>query len=239
MSIAALSWFPAVSTPRSPVPTAFSALPALPALTAPPAPPTSMAPGESRVATAASLRRAGAADADALSTFLQGLSAANRRLRFHGACKAASMSLALRLCSVDGVRHQAWLAWAGEGENARVVGEARFVVSACGQSAELAMAVADDWQGQGLAHALMRQLLAAARAARVRQLQGEVMHDNLRMQAFMRRHGFEIDPCADSDGLCMTRALKAAAPRPAAGGLLAWLRVMLWVAPAMPAARPA
>lgn len=190
----------------------------------------------------ASLRRAGAADASALSTFLQGLNADNRRLRFHGACKATSPSLALRLCDVDGVRHQAWLAWAAQGQDdqdPRVVGEARFVVSACGQTAELAMAVADDWQGQGLAQVLMRQLLEAARAAGVRQLHGEVMGDNLRMQAFMRRHGFEIDPCADTDGLRMTRALQAPASRPTAGGLLAWLRSALWAAPTVPNPRTA
>lgn len=46
-----------------------------------------------------------------------------------------------------------------------MVGEARFVVSAYGRSGELAIAVADDWQGQGVALALTRQLLEAARAA--------------------------------------------------------------------------
>jgi len=33
----------------------------------------------------------------------------------------------------------------------------------------------------------------------------------------------------------MTRELSAAAPRPSGGGLLAWLRSALWVAPAMAA----
>lgn len=179
------------------------------------------------------LRRAEADDAAALSAFFQSLNAQNRRLRFHGACKGASLALASRLCSVDGVRHQAWLAWVGCGEAAEVVGEARFVVSACGNTAELAMAVGEAWQGQGLADALMRQLLAAASASGARELHGEVLDDNLRMQAFMRRHGFEIDPFAPSDALRMTRELRVAAARPSSGGLLAWLRTALWVAPAM------
>jgi len=196
---------------------------------------TSLAPQDPGAAPSSSLRRAGAEDAAALSAFFQGLNAQNRRLRFHGACKCASLALALRLCGVDGVRHQAWLAWVGCGDAAVVVGEARFVVSACGRSAELAMAVAEAWQGQGLADALMRQLLGAASAAGVRELHGEVLEDNLRMQSFMRRHGFEIDPFARSDALRMTRELSAAAPRPSGGGLLAWLRSALWVAPAMTA----
>jgi acetyltransferase len=196
---------------------------------------TALAPLYPAATPGSSLRRAGAEDAAALSAFFQGLNAQDRRLRFHGACKGASLALALRLCGVDGVRHQAWLAWVGCGEAAVVVGEARFVVSACGRTAELAMAVAEAWQGQGLADALMRQLLGAASAAGVRELHGEVLDDNLRMQAFMRRHGFEIDPFAPNDALCMTRELRVAAPRPSGGGLLAWLRSALWVGPAMTA----
>jgi len=158
------------------------------------------------------------ADAAALAAFLQRLSARSRRLRFHGAA-AASQGLALRLCSVDGSRHQAWLAWA----QGAVVGEARFVVSACSRSAELALVVADEWHGRGLADALMQQLLAAARAAGVRELYGDVLEDNRCMQAFMRGHGFEPDPLSRDDALRMTRALKAAPRRQHARGW--WARL--------------
>lgn len=156
----------------------------------------------------AHLRPARAADAAAVRGFLQGLCAASRRQRFHGHINPQSPTLALQLCRVDGVRHQAWLAWVGDGDHAQVVGEARFVCGADGDAgmAELAMVVADDWQGSGLADALMGQLLQAAAMAGVRRLYGEVLDGNVRMQAFLRRHGFEAEPVAGGEGLCMARA---------------------------------
>lgn len=170
----------------------------------------------------ATLRPANAADAAAISAFLQGLSAATRRLRFHGHCNPRSAALALQLCQVDGVRHQAWLAWVGDGEDAAVVGEARFVCVADADAgpaaAELAITVADDWQGCGLADALMRQVLAAAALAGVRNLYGEVLDSNVRMQAFMRRHGFEADLFACGEVLRMSRV--PAAPRKVLAGAL-------------------
>lgn len=157
------------------------------------------------------LRRASAEDAEALGEFLQRLGATSRRLRFHGHCNPRSRTVALQLCRVDGVRHQAWLAWTGSGDDAVVVGEARFAVVDGERpgAAELAITVADDWQGRGLADALMRQLLAAAASAGVRELYGDVLEDNTRMQAFMRRHGFESDPFACADVLRMRRAPSA------------------------------
>lgn len=59
---------------------------------------STLAPLGTAAAPASSLRRAGAEDAAALSAFFQGLNAQNRRLRFHGACKGASLALAVRLC---------------------------------------------------------------------------------------------------------------------------------------------
>jgi acetyltransferase len=171
------------------------------------------------------LRRACAEDAGAVSRFLQGLSAASRRLRFHGNCNPQSQALALRLCQVDGVQHQAWLAWAGRGDAAVVVGEARFVL--CGDEsagpgdAELAITVTDGWQGRGVADALMKQVLTAAADAGVRTLYGDVLDGNARTQAFMRRHGFEADLLARGEVQRMVR--EQCVPRGSAGRLMAWL----------------
>jgi GNAT superfamily N-acetyltransferase len=174
---------------------------------------------------APTLRRARADDAAALSHFLQGLSASSRRLRFHGNCNPQSQALAQQMCDVDGVRHQAWLAWVGTGDTAVVVGEARFVVNtengASMGDAELAIVVADDWQGRGVADALMQQVLKAADAAGLRQLHGDVLNGNARMEAFMQRHGFEADLLACGEVLRMSRAVSApGAALGATGGLM-------------------
>lgn len=169
------------------------------------------------------LRRACAADAAAVGRFLQSLSNTSRRLRFHGHCDPQSAATALALCDVDGARHQAWLAWSGSGDDAVVVGEARFVVGDDeAGAAELAIAVADGWQGCGVADALMQQVLAAAARAGVRHLYGDVLDGNARMQAFMRRHGFDVDLFACGDVLRMRREVGAAH----AGLRGAWARVL-------------
>jgi acetyltransferase len=182
------------------------------------------------------LRRARAEDASAVSAFLQGLSAGSRRLRFHGNRNPQSQALALQLCQVDGVRHQAWFAWVGSGDGAVVVGEARFVVGADDDTgpdaAELAIAVADAWQGCGVADALMRQVVTAAAGAGVRHLYGDVLDGNSRMAAFMRRHGFEADLPACGDVLRMCR--KPGAPPVGAGGVMARAMAALLALPLSP-----
>lgn len=160
---------------------------------------------------AAAVRRACARDISAVSAFLQGLSDRSRRLRFHGACSGTSPSLLRLLCDVDGQRHQAWFAWAGQGTAEAVVGEARFVRDGQGDAAELAIAVADAHQGSGLAQSLMQRVLEAAANAGVRELYGNVMDGNERMQAFMRAFGFEARRLSHEGVIRMRRQLAPAA----------------------------
>ena len=182
----------------------------------------------------ATLRPVRAADATAMQAFVTGLGAGDRRLRFHGAVNACAPGLLRHLTEVDGVRHVAFVACAeGEGEadeGVRIVGEARYVVTgAAGASAELAIAVADDHRGRGIADELLRALLGAAVEAGIGRLHGDVLAGNVRMAAFMRRHGFEIDPFADAEpglarwqrGLSGHNGRKATRPSLAVFG--AWL----------------
>ncbi len=209
-----------------------SLVPIIPAATpaATPAAAPAAAPAAD-TAPAAIVRRACAEDAASFLVFMLGLSALSTRQRFRGAA-VAPMSMATQLCTVDGARHQAWLAWGSHCDSAAVVGEARFEVSVCGRNAKLAIAVADDWQGRGVGRALMDELLTAARAAGLSDLHGEVLNDNLRMQAFMRRHGFDIDTFEGGNAVRMTRilgahSLNAHSLSPSAARPLGWLRSTL------------
>jgi GNAT superfamily N-acetyltransferase len=151
------------------------------------------------------LRRATASDVAAVGAFLRGLSASSRRFRFHGAFSDFSAGMLNILCNVDGALHQAWLAWIDGKEGATVIGEARIVVSEDGEGAELAIAVADDWQGSGVADQLMQKLLGAAANAGVPDLYGDVIDSNPRMLAFMRRHSFKTERIARSELVRMRR----------------------------------
>jgi acetyltransferase len=135
------------------------------------------------------------ADREAMRRFVQGLSAASRGLRFHGGVKADSDRLLTHLTQVDGRCHIAFVAVLTCDDGELIVGEARCVRGAVArpeEPAEFAIAVADAWQGRGLARQLLRALLATAAEAGTDTVVGDVLAHNGRMAAFMQREGFEM-----------------------------------------------
>lgn len=169
------------------------------------------------------LRPVHPADRDAMRRFFQGLSAASRALRFHGGVKADSDRLLTHLTQVDGRRHIAFVAVLACDDGERIVGEARCVRgTAVGPEgpAEFAIAVADAWQGRGLARQLLRALLATAGQAGIDSVAGDVLACNCRMAAFMQREGFEM---ADAEEAGVQRWSRTLAPhRPSSSALPVW-----------------
>jgi RimJ/RimL family protein N-acetyltransferase len=188
-------------------------------------------PRPSRTVT---LRPVCPADADAMQAFfVESLSPASRRLRFHGAVNACAPGLLRHLTEADGTQHVAFVALATRpGDPARIVGEARYVVDGGVDRAEFAISVADAVCGQGVAQALMQQLFAAARDAGVARLHGDVLADNGRMAAFMRRLGFELAWQVDADaGIERWERATPVGPRRSRRGLRHWLRGWSFVRP--------
>ena len=70
-----------------------------------------------------------------------------------------------------------------------IVANAEYVVNA-DNIAELAVVVADDWQGQGPGRRLIQRLQNVARANRLHGMRGDVLSENRRMLAIMRDCGF-------------------------------------------------
>lgn len=138
------------------------------------------------------VRRVRTEDEQSMRVFLASLSVPSRRNRFHGSVNGSSQRLVAYLINADGIRHAAWVAciWGPDGEE--IVGEAGWVVvdEEIG-SAELALSVLDGWQGSGVANRLMTTMMAGARRAGLRHIYGDVLDANLRMMAFMRKHGLE------------------------------------------------
>src|SRR5204862_1461603 len=71
-----------------------------------------------------------------------------------------------------------------------IIGEARVVLAADGQSSEIALSVADDWSRKGLGALLLEHLEAAARIFGARTLVGDVLYGNEPMRALARKSGF-------------------------------------------------
>ena len=177
-------------------------------------------------APAVTLRPIRAADAEALRVFVaEGLGAASRCLRFHGTVNGCGQALLEQLCGADGRRHVAFAAWASLDGRETLIGEARYFVDADGETAELAIAVADAWQGRAVADLLLRRLVEAARNAGLRWLYGLVLENNTRMAGFMVRHGFDVCVNAGCEGMLrLERSVAVAARRkPArANGFVVW-----------------
>jgi RimJ/RimL family protein N-acetyltransferase len=93
--------------------------------------------------------------------------------------------------NVDFVDHVALVAVVEEEDRPMIVGGARYVVVEPGQ-AEVAFAVIDQYQGQGIGAALMRHLGAIAKAAELRELIAEVLPENLPMLKVFEKSGFPL-----------------------------------------------
>ena len=79
--------------------------------------------------------------------------------------------------NVDFVKHVALVATVNDGNQARIIGGGRYVVTDPG-TAEIAFMVVDQFQGYGVGSALLRHLIGLARQSGLKKLTAEVLPDN-------------------------------------------------------------
>jgi len=91
--------------------------------------------------------------------------------------------------NIDFVSHVALVVVAEEGGGPHIVGGGRYVVVEPGR-AEIAFALIDEYQGQGIGAALMRHLAALARDAGLTELIAEVLPENVAMLSVFKKSGF-------------------------------------------------
>ncbi|MCA0242942.1 MAG: GNAT family N-acetyltransferase [Proteobacteria bacterium] len=97
---------------------------------------------------------------------------------------------------------------AEEAASCALLGEARWVRDRADPAqAEMAIAVADTWQGRGVADQLMAPLLSSACGAGISRLVANVRYDNEQVQGFLHRHDFEAAAAEGDDDLRLLRAL--------------------------------
>lgn len=108
------------------------------------------------------------------------LGPASRLLRFGGAKNVLSPADLVLLARVD-ADHHVLVAWAGS----EPVGIGRLAREGC--TAEVAFAVADEWQSRGVGRVLADRLAADARAAGITAFRADVRPDNVRSAALVRR----------------------------------------------------
>ncbi|MEJ5992425.1 GNAT family N-acetyltransferase [Ramlibacter sp. PS3R-8] len=117
------------------------------------------------------------------------LSERTRYLRFFSTRKIAGEELR-RCTELDASREGALVAVAqAEGQELQV-GVARFVDLADAGNSELAVVVADEWQGLGVGRALMCAVIEAARRHGAGRLVGSALSENAAMLGLAREFGF-------------------------------------------------
>ena len=126
------------------------------------------------------------ADAPMLADAFAQLSEESRRLRFLGPKPTLSPSELRYLTEVDGHRHEALSAI--DPRTGRGIGIARFVRDPENpHRAEVAITVADDWQGRGLGRLLLERLADRARDEGVRSFTALVSVENRNMHGLLDR----------------------------------------------------
>ena len=138
------------------------------------------------------LRCIRSSDAPLLREGFARLSPASRYARFHTLLKELPAGLVRELTEVDGIDHAALVAIEVRSGVERGLGVARFVRSRADRTrAELAVTIADEAQGLGLASLLIEPLAAVARAQGIDTFEGFVLTENLRARRLLRKLGAE------------------------------------------------
>ena len=132
-----------------------------------------------------------ASDRAIYETAVLDLSPRSRYLRFFAPIARPSERLLDQMTQTDGHRHVAYVALTRD--ETRAVGVVRYVRTADeARVGEVAIAVADDWQGHGLGVQLVRHTIEHARLAGLDSLAATTLRENSGGARFMQAVGFSV-----------------------------------------------
>ena len=133
------------------------------------------------------IRPIGPADHDALAAFYGELSDESLWSRFHGVAHGISDGAATVFCGPDHEHREGFVA-VTRGRPWDDLRDRRPPVPRAGgdDEVELAVAVADRWQGRGVGRALLRAAIAWARGHRVTRLQASMLTTNSAILGLLR-----------------------------------------------------
>lgn len=87
------------------------------------------------------------------------------------------------------------------------IGVGRYAINPDAKSCEMAVVVADAWQGKGLASAIFEELVEQARRKRLERMDGVVLAENQHMLAWAKRHGFGLSRGEEPDLVYVSKRL--------------------------------
>ncbi len=143
------------------------------------------------------IRPIGPEDRDREAEFVRRLSPASRYFRFHSALRELTPAMLERFTHVHYPDDLALVALADTSRGQEQIGVARYVREPGTDTAEIAVVVADAWQGKGIATRLLTNLRDLAAEAGIHRLVASVLRENGRMLQLVRDLGFELEPARD------------------------------------------
>jgi GNAT superfamily N-acetyltransferase len=136
-------------------------------------------------------------DAERTTAFIDGLSASSKHTLFLGGVTRLSDAALRRLCDPDDPQDMAFVATVEDGARARQIGLCRYAGADSAAGAEISVAVADDYQNQGLGKLLLSRLIDYARAHGVARLYSMDARSNSAMRRLAHDVGFSERPDPD------------------------------------------
>jgi acetyltransferase len=141
-------------------------------------------------------------DARMEQEFVRSLSDQSRYFRFMQMVHELTPQLLARFTQIDYDREMALIAVCECDQDEQLqVAVARYTVDPDEVSCEFALTVADDWQGLGIGHHLMIELMRIARRRGLERIHGEVLAANSHMLGLMQRLEFRINSTPDDPEL--------------------------------------
>jgi acetyltransferase len=140
--------------------------------------------------TAITIRTMHPEDREIEADFVRNLSRQSRYYRFHGVLRELTTPMLDHFTRPDYPREMALIATIDEGGTERQIGVVRYAPTRDDGQAEIAIVVADAWQGKGLGSRMLRDLCILAREAGYTRLQANILAENERMLGLAREFGF-------------------------------------------------
>ena len=139
------------------------------------------------------------ADHDRLADHFGRLSTKTRFKRFLGSVVSLSERQLRQFTDVDHHGHEALVAVSADGE---IEGVARYIAASGASSvAEVAVTIADEWQGRGVGSALLARLMGRARDEGIDTFTASCFANNREMLMLFRELGKEVEILGQSGGV--------------------------------------
>ncbi len=131
-------------------------------------------------------------DEPLMAEFFYSLSEETIRFRFMQQKKTITHEELVRYCQIDYDRELALVALIKKDEKRKIIGVVRLIKYPDEENAEMAIVVADAWQGRGLGWLLFNQMIYISKQLGLKRIWMSILQENTKMIRFAKRCGFQL-----------------------------------------------